>query len=151
MNVLYIISGLLCVVSIYLIILYFRLLKVENIVIPLSGNSSPSFPVRTYQLILNGAGTNNSHLSLYKKRPENETVQNDADHLKRDVINGFITQVMIQGHPYNLKYQSESKYFMNFGIAGECARFPFPECSKREVIDNIRTSVIHAIGYRPIK
>lgn len=106
------------------------------------------FPVRVYVLILNGAGTTSEDLSLFVEQPEG--LKNDVEMLKEDVLNGVVTHLMIEGHPYEVSYYADSKYFVTFKIKNSCNVFPFPECASREPIESITTSIVHALGYKPL-
>lgn len=99
------------------------------------------FPVEIYTLVLNGAGTTSTELSVSR--------DNEAIRLKEDVKYGKITYLMIQGHPYTLKYARETKYFITFAINNACNVFPFPQCSMSEPITDIISTVVQALGYRP--
>jgi hypothetical protein len=111
-------------------------------------NANLDFPLRLYTLILNGAGTTTQNLSLFSQKYDGIT--NDAELLAQDVRNGVVTYILIQGHPYSVSFSHQSKYFIVFKIANECRTFPFPECSTREPIESITTSIIHALGYKPL-
>ena len=128
---------------------YFKMLRLLNTQADLqSVNPNLDFPVRLYNLILNGAGTTTQHLSLFLQKYDGIT--NDAEKLADDERNGMVTYILIQGHPYSISFSHQSKYFMVFKIANECRTFPFPECATREPIESITTSVIHTLGYKPL-
>jgi hypothetical protein len=135
-------------IFVYLLVTYYQ---IDSLALPgapgtmiapiLNMSALMPFPIEIYTLVLNGAGTTSTELSVSR--------DNEAIRLKEDVKYGKITYLMIQGHPYTLKYAHDTKYFITFAITHACNVFPFPQCSTSEPITDIISTVVQALGYKP--
>lgn len=145
-----VLSVLIAALAFSIVLMFVYNLQLDRIAVSGAGDASPKlppehtiipFPMRIYTLVLNGAGTTATTLSLNR---DSESLK-----LRSDVADGIVTYLMIKGHPYKIKYDHETKYYMKFSIVDACREFPFPECSTSDAVTDIVSTVVHALGYNP--